>query len=156
MPRACNPAEPCTAPAETELTPIETFAVRKAVKDAQLDKLRPRLKLGDGQQVDFTVRIRGAVNVAGNATETKTESVKPDQVLACVLSHVSARARKTLLEQVKGDFAVYRANGGAPKLADDLVDLADDLLKSATREVNAPKKGAVSGALELKLVKRHG
>ena len=76
-----------------------------------------------------------------------------DRVLASVLSHVSARARKTLLDAVKGDFADYRTGNEAPRIGDDMVDLADDLLKSATRKVNAPKAGAVSGALELKLVK---
>lgn len=156
MPRSCQASEPSTAPATTGLTPLEMFALDKAVKDKELKDLRPRLELGDAQAVDFTARFRGCVNVAGDATSTSTQSAGADQVLACVLSHVSARARKTLLDQVKGDFADFRANGDAPKLADDVVDLADDLLKSATRQANVPKRGAVSAALEVKLVKRHG
>ena len=110
--------------------------------------------MGDGQEVDVTVRIHGLLNVGGEATSTSTESAGADKVLAVVLSHVSARARKTLLDSVRADFDGYREGGEPPAIADDVVDLADDLITSASRQVNKPKKGAVSAALAIELIER--
>ena len=153
MPRLPKHVEPAVAAANTELSPLELFAVSKAPRN--LDKLRPRLEVGDGQEVDFTVRISGHVNVAGEATSTSTERVGADQVLASVLSHLSQRARKTLIDAVRGDFADYRTGGDPPELPEYCIDLADDLLTAGARESNKPKKGAVSAALAIELVKRH-
>ena len=153
MPRRTPQVEPATAAANTDLTPLELFALAKVPRN--LDKLRPRLETADGQEVDFTVRISGHVNVAGEATSTSTERVGADQVLASVLAHISQRARKTLIEAVRGDFADYRTGGEPPELPEYCVDLADDLLTAGARETNKPKKGAVSAALAIELVKRN-
>jgi len=152
MPRQAKQIEPAIAPANSELSPLELTAIAKAPRN--LDKLRPRLEVGDGQEVDVTVRIHGLLNVGGEATSTSTESAGADKVLAVVLSHVSARARKTLLDGVRADFDGYRDGGELPAIADDVVDLADDLITSASRQVNKPKKGAVSAALAIELIER--
>lgn len=154
MPRDAKPSEPAIAPANSELSPLECFALAKAVGDRDLKELRPRLEIGSGQEVDLTVRIHGLVNVADSATSTTTRSAGADKVLASVLAHLSARTRKPLLELVKADFEAYRAGGELPELADEAIDLADDLLKSASRKENTTKSGAVSAALAVELIAR--
>jgi len=156
VPRACRADRPCTATTPTELTPLEKFAIAKALPKSQLELLRPRLEAGPMQEVDLTVRIRGCVNVAEDASSTATVNAGADKVLACVLSHVSARARKNVLDAVRTDFAGYCLGGELPAIADGAVDLADDLINAASRLENKPKKGAVSAALAIELVERGG
>ncbi len=152
MPRTKKAPAPAIAPAAGELSPLEIFALSKAPRG--LDKLRRRLAVANGQPVDFTVRVSGAVNVAADSSATVTESAGADQVLAAVLSQIKPRAQKELAECVRGLFAEYRRGGEAPAFGDEAVDLADDLLASAARQVNASRKGAVSGALSIELVDR--
>lgn len=154
MPRQAKPVEPAIAPANSELTPLESFALAKAVSSGDLTNLRPRLELGEEQLVDVTVRIHGHVNVAGSATSTQKESAKADQVLAWLLSKLSARTRKPLIDEAREAFAGYRQGGELPAIADEFFDVADDLLEMASRKVNKTKAGAVSAALAVELVER--
>jgi len=154
MPRQAKPVEPAIAPANSELSPLECFAVAKAVSEGDLKTLRPRLKLGEEQLVDVTVRIHGHVNVAGSSTCTQKESAKADQVLAWLLSQLSPRVRKPLVEAAREAFAAYRNGGELPKIDDEFADHADDLLETAARKVNKTKAGAVSAALAVELIER--
>lgn len=154
MPRQAKPVEPAIAPANSELSPLEVFALAKAVSAGDLKTLRPRLELGEEQLVDVTLRIHGHVNVAGSATSTAKESAKADQVLAWLLSRLSARIRKPLLDAAREAFADYRGGGELPAIADEFADLADDLLETASRKVNQTKAGAVSAALAVELLER--
>lgn len=152
MPRVKRFAEPQTAAAAAELTPLELFALSKAAR--KLDPVRDRLAVADAQAVDFTVRIRGVVSVAADSAATSREAPTAAQLLAAVLSRIKPRARQVLALEARKLFAEFVAGGELPPFDDDAVDAADDLLAAASREVQKPKRGNVSAALEVTLKKR--
>lgn len=152
MPRVKEFAETTTVASSDELTPLESHALAKAAK--RLPELRDRLTVGDAQPVDFTVRIRGVVSVAADTASTTRETAPADKVLAAVLSRMTPRARKVMAFEVQALFADFAAGGELPTLEDRAIDLADDVLASASREVNKSKRGNVSAALEVTLKKR--
>lgn len=154
MPRNAPPAEPSTAPISSELAPLEAFAVGKAVGERQLKELRPRLTAGAGQAVDLTLRIAGLINVAENSTSTQIKSVPADKMLAFVLGRLGARARNPLAAAVESEFADWRRGGELPPIEEASIDLADDLIRAASRKENVQKNGAVSAALEVRVVRR--
>ncbi|HJT31057.1 MAG TPA: hypothetical protein VJ783_03245 [Pirellulales bacterium] len=152
MPRRTQPTE-TIAPAVSQLTPLELFALGKATGERQLKELRPRLQVGDGQAVDFTVRIRGELNVAGESSQTTSEKPPVDQVLAAVLSCLTGRARAIAREHVQKLFRAWTAAGeDLPEIDDQFVDAADDLLTSLGRSVTKSKKGNVTASLAVERI----
>lgn len=155
VPREKRFAQPTeTAASASELTPLESHALAKATTAKKLSDVRDRLSVADAQAVDFTVRVRGVVSVAADTASTARETPPADKMLAAVLDFVSPRARKVLLNEVQKKFQEFAAGGELPAVSDAAVDLADDLLTAASREVNKPKRGNVSAALEVTLKKR--
>jgi hypothetical protein len=152
MPRVKEFAEPTAVASESDLSPLEMHALAKSAR--KLTELRDRLEVGDAQPVDFTVRIRGVVSVAGDSSSTARETAAADKVLAAVLAQIKPRARAVLAHAVKDCFAGYGAGGELPAIDEAAIDLADDLLRAASREINKAKRGNVSAAVEVILKKR--
>lgn len=147
MPRRPSTRETITPTSELLLSPLESFALAKAVSERQLKDLRPRLNVGDGQAVDFTVGIRGAINVAGDASATSTQKPAADQLLAALLGCLTTRARAIAREHLKHLYSAWIAGGDAPEIEPSLIDAADDLLASCSRQVSTSKRGAISASL---------
>lgn len=153
MPRQKKPLETITPTAGAPpLSPLESFALAKAVGDRQLRELRDRLDVADGQTVDFTVRVRGALNVAGDGAATASEKPPVDQVLAAVISSIQPRAWPVVRLTVRRLFSAWTAGGDLPAIEDRAVDEADDLLATISRSVTRSKRGAVSASLAVEKI----
>lgn len=153
MPRTIARPETVAA-ASAELSPLELHALAKAPRG--LDKLRDRLDVADGQLVDFTVRVRGAVNVAADASSTLDQEPPAEVVLAVACGVLSRRARAEVREHVAQAFAEWREGAELPTLPAADVDYADDLMRACARRVTKSKRGNVSASLAVELVKRGG
>ena len=149
MPRTKRFTEPETAASDTGLEPLELHALAKAAR--KLDQVRDRLKVGEAQPVDFTVRIRGVVSVAADTASTTREVAPADKLLAAVIEFIQPRARVVLLREVKKRFESFAGGGELPPASDAAIDLADDLLLAASREQQRPKRGNVTAAVEVTL-----
>lgn len=147
MPRRSTISETITPASEPLLSPLESFAIAKAISERQLKELRPRLDVADGQAVDFTVRIHGALNVASDASATSLEKPPADAVLAAVLGAMAPRALPLVRLHVRRLFSAWTAGEELPALDPKHSDAADDLLTVVSRSVTKSKRGNVSASL---------
>lgn len=127
------------------LSPLELHALKILGRPA--DKARDRLAEGNGQAVDFVVRIRGAVNV-GLTTESDTVE-KPElaTLLAVVLESLSPRVKSKLLPAVRERLNAFVAGGDPPQPAKAAADELQDLVAACSRPAKQTKRGNVTGSL---------
>lgn len=152
MPRREQKTETITPASEPLLTPLESFALAKVVSERQLKELRPRLNVADGQAVDFTMRVRGALNVAGEASSTAVEKPPADAVLAAVLGAIAPRAIPLVRMHVRRLFSAWTAGEELPAIDAKHTDAADDLLQVVSRSVTRSKRGNVSASLAVERI----
>ena len=119
--------------APPELSPLEKHALLIVGKKAE--KVRDKLHAGEGQMVDFAVRIRGAVNVG--CGESGIGEKKPNAVL--LLAHVLARAgTRAQKQQVVDDSqkVEYTANNEKLPLAGVELSLSFDQMAAADQAID--------------------
>lgn len=136
------------------LTPIETFALSKAVKETAQKKAREKLSLGH-HDVAFTVRVHGPLLVAGDSPTTVKEDVPPNMLLAFVIGKLSRRARAELLDCAQRELLLWRQHEtDVVDVAPSALALADQFVACGHREKPGTKNGTVTAPLTVELVSR--
>lgn len=133
------------------LSPIETIALSKAVKDTEAKKCRGKLAVGH-HDVDFSVRVSGPLLVAPSTPVKVQENVPADVLLALVMESLKPRDRQAVLEQVDESLAGWRGGDELPEV--DILS-AEYLLGLGQRERAGTKNGNVTAPLTVELVSRH-
>ncbi|HEV3020872.1 MAG TPA: hypothetical protein VGX76_00335 [Pirellulales bacterium] len=140
------------APLAGALTPVELHAIAQVGKQAA--KLRDRLAEENGQEVDVTVRISGAIHVAPGQTTTREEHPSAEALLAFLLSELNNSTRDRLAELARIAHVVWLTGGGEPEVTPAAQAAAQDFLRKVTRQANKHVRGSVTGAITCKLVSR--
>jgi hypothetical protein len=137
--------------AENEtLTPLEFHALARAAKKAP--DVREFLEVGDGQEVDFKIRVRGTINVA--AGQTVMVPVKPtaDEILPIVLASLGPANRQRVFDALV-DIYPRREAVNLPLEAEHLAKTALGLL---TRQREQPRNGNVTGTIVIEPLSQRG
>jgi hypothetical protein len=136
------------------LTPLETVALSKAVKETAVNDARPKLELG-GHNVDFTVRVSGPMLVAPRGPIKVKEDVPAATILALVLERLTRKAKAEIRVQIDRELAGWREQvNELPEIQAETVALADALLAFGHREFMGTKNGAVTAPLTVTLLGR--
>lgn len=119
----------------------------------RLEKVRDNLAVGEGQAVDFVVRIKGSMSVAGR--QPKSDKLKPDAgaLLVHLLEAAGERTRKKLLDQAE---RAYLASERAEleELETEEAPRVKALLSRLTAVESGTKRGNVGGSLDVQLVEQ--
>lgn len=136
------------------LTPLETIALSKAVKDTAARAARPKLDEGH-HDVDFTVRVYGPLLVAPPSPAKLTERVPAEVLLALVLENLNTPSQKKALQYVRQELADWAgADGPLPVAQDRAREIAEAMLAAASRERETTKNGNVTAPLTIELLDR--
>lgn len=144
-----------TAPVEhTEapLTPLELHALVRASKNAA-EKSRDELELGEGQAVDVTLRVHGAMGVAGRVPCETID--KPDLLvlLVFVLERAGPKRAKELLAAAEADY-LKSARPTADEIVSQEMLPARECLERLTVRTPGSKRGNVSGSVQVDVLAR--
>jgi len=133
------------------LSPVETIALSKCVKEKAAKDARPKLAEGP-HVVDVTVRVTGHLLVAPPTATTVKESVPFETLLAIVLADLTPAARR----KVRGSFVRLLAawRDGADELPTAPAEAAEELLALARREREGTRNGNVTAPLTVELIGR--
>jgi len=134
------------------LTALEAHAVKCLAKHAE--KLRDSLTVADAQQVDFTIRIHGPVNV-GQDSKGDTEAYpKGPTLLALLLSElpddVRSKAQRALVKRCEG----FVATGEEPEVMPTEAARLTELHASIAHHYTKQTRGSVTGTPTVELVAR--
>lgn len=136
------------------LTPIETIALSKAVKDTEAKICRGKLTVGH-HDVDFNVRVSGPLLVAPPGRPSKVKESVPEAVLlALVLENLATRTRKTILDRVSDDLAGWRSGDELPDVQPTAAEMAEQILAHGQRERDGTRSGNVTAPLTVELLAR--
>jgi hypothetical protein len=137
------------------LRPLEHQALAMLAKKAGpfRDALHPDLS----QAVDFTVQVRGSIDVGNDAQATIKK--KPDlaAVLAVVFSTMGKKARETAINEVVNRFGADdpSARGNCElELGPEWTGLVESLLDEITAEEKQHRRGNVTGSLTAEVLVR--
>ena len=135
-------------PSEQEhVVPAVAYAALGVAGKKIAEQTRNDLKPGK-HEIDATFRVSGVLTV-GHDTETAA-TVTPDQneLVAYLLSKLNKRTREQVLRDLPGEFASL---GQMPVVDKDITGQSAVLLANLRRKVLRPRRGAVSGDLQLEL-----
>ena len=135
-----------------ECEPLELHALNQVAKQAT--KVRDRLEPGQAQMVDFTVRITGAMNVGDSQSGKSAERLEAAKIVALVFAALGPRKMTDVIEHAHRACTAFVNGGAEPEVDADCLARAEDLLKTISREVVAPKRGNVTGAIKATVLKR--
>jgi len=127
-----------------ELSALEWQALKVAGKEA--DQLRAGVEVGPQQEVDFTVRVRGSIDVSEPTESTSTSKPRPEDLLARVFDRL-ARGPLDDCAALHGFLRRLRGELGEP--AEQSAEYARAIVESFTRRDRKPANGPVKGALTL-------
>jgi len=148
--RKATTPEATTPEAADELNALELHALANIGKRAQRDALAP----GNGQAVDVTIHLAGAINVGEDGTPAA--HTKPDAalLLAVALEQLGEGARQKILNAIAGRFAAFVADGTPPEAAEDAAKAVAELLATLTHHGTAKRRGTVTAALKATVLRR--
>lgn len=132
-----------------DLRPLELHALAKAGKAAE--KVRDALSPGLSQKVDFTVRVRGTIDVANGQTAKVTEKPDLGEVLAVVLGTLTPKARTEAVEEV-----TKRLKHPRPEieLSHEWLGFVQAIERQLSVEKTQQKRGNVTATLETEVLIR--
>lgn len=134
------------------LTALEAHAVKCLAKHAE--KLRDSLSVGDGQEVDVTIRIRGPVNVGQDNKGDAEAYPKGQTLLALLLSElpddVRTKAQRAVVKRCEAFVRSGEEPAVAPSEAARVIELQAALAHHYTKET----RGSVTGTPTVELVAR--
>jgi hypothetical protein len=134
----------------SELSALEYHAL-KIEAGKRAEKLRDQLEVGQGQTIDFTCRITGAIGVGDN-TEFDTE-IKPVlvDVLAVLLAEAGETRRQTIAATLEKAYAGL-IDGAAPAVAEEAITAAKAILTRLAHKQKTQRRGAVTGSLKIERI----
>jgi hypothetical protein len=123
------------------LTPLQLHAIKVIGKRAE--KCRDKLPEGSGQQVDFTIRIRGAMSVGCRKETHKSERPSLTTLLAWVLALLGPRSQRAVVLALETKTLQQLTRKLNPKL----VEKAAAAIESVTVQTDGKAHGDVTGSL---------
>lgn len=143
-------AKKCAAQSEpTRLTPLELQALKILGKAA--DKCRDELREGTGQEVDFTVRVTGAITVPPDNVFDGAVKPTAEDMLAIVLANVGTRTFNTIyrvLIDAYGNLALDEERH-RPVVSPQMLEVAAGVIQNCTIQRTKRQRGGVVGSLKL-------
>jgi|GEM_PF-4789452 len=146
MPRA-KTAKPKPA-AGNSPSALEYFALAVAGKRNCGKKRRAELAVGNGQAVDVTLRIRGAIDVQEGTTAVTSKAPAALDLLAVMLHLLPANMRAKMTDAMRKAFA----KRAALELQPGVLTLAEKLLGDVSEEKTSHRAGAVSGSISVERI----
>jgi len=137
-------------PDARELTPLERHALKVLGKKA--DACRDELASGDGQGVDVTVRVSGALGVGIAQTVPKPEKPSAVALAGVLLAHFGPRVRQRVIDAAAATYA----KEAEAALEEQVTDDAERLVELCTRRGQQHQRGPVTGLLAVEVVARGG
>lgn len=134
------------------LTALEAHAIKCLAKHAE--PLRDSLCVGDGQQVDFTVRVCGTVNVAEDTKADVEKFPKLAVLVGLLLAAMPDDVRTKAQRAVAKRCAEFVATGEEPELSRSEHSAAIELLASIAHHKTQERRGAVTSSPTVELVSR--
>lgn len=141
-----------TQPEALEFAPLEMAALAQVSKDAK--KFRDRLVQGKGQMVDFTIRVRGAVDVGADHAAIVNDPLDTLLLLGLIFDRLAPRTRSQVLRDLRGASDDWAASGEVPSVSKDAEEAATQLIEAAKRKGTQQRRGAVTASLSLTLLER--
>jgi hypothetical protein len=135
------------------LSPLETIALSKAIKDTAVRDARPKLAEGH-HDVDVTIRLHGPLLVAPPSPTKIKESVAPEILLALVLQLLNRPAKAMARDYVADELEAWANGQEPPEVQPDALATAESLLALARRERAGTKNGNVTAPLTIDLISR--
>lgn len=133
-----------TSDLSTPLLHALAVAARKPASDCRAD-------LSPGRYtIDAGISLEGILTVGEDTVAATSATPQSDMLLAFILAKLNSATREKLLRELPEDFAT----GGyeMPQADESLVDAVRDMLANLRRTVTRPRRGSVSGQLDLKLI----
>jgi hypothetical protein len=138
------------------LTPLETIALSKSVKETAARAARPKLDEGH-HDVDFTVRVRGPLLVAPPSPAKIAERVPAEILLSLVLENLNAPEQRKARKYVERELADWKQGAELPEVQHAAREHAELIVQAAAvRERETTKNGNVTAPLTVELVGRPG
>lgn len=85
-----------------DITPVETLALGKVIKDAAITKARGQVSEGSAHSVDVTVRITGSLNIGHGTPASSGQTEEPEDLktfATCCALLRSLNVRKSRIVQ---------------------------------------------------------
>jgi len=131
-----------------DLSPIEWMGLKACAKLAE--PYREKVEAGKGQEFDFTVRVRGMLDVGEDTETTRSKAPKPAELVAAILESLSEDQRKLVVESVRENWSKGEERAGL-----DATVRAGELIASLTTQETSPQKGSVRGTPLVEVVRAH-
>lgn len=138
-----------------QLSPLETLALSKAIKETAAKTARDALTEG-AHDVDFTAHVYGTLLVAPPQPYTVKQDVESNRLIALLFEKLDPRVRAQLIKFVERELEGWRDHetDDQPNVVPSLLLEADRLLSFAHREKETTKRGNVTAPLSVELVRR--
>jgi hypothetical protein len=146
MPKATR-LTPASTPGQTNLTALEFHAL-KIEAGKRAEKLRDQLTAGQGQTVDFTCRVTGAVGVGENYEFDTDCKPKLVDVLAVLLDSAGEARRETIANTLEKAYADL-TDDQTPAVPEEAATAAAAILDRCTHKTKDPRRGSVTGSLKI-------
>jgi hypothetical protein len=126
------------------LSDTQWAALAVATKDAK-DHLAKAPK-GLGQAIDFAVRVTGTLDVNENSSARASDAPDLLLLLAHAVERLPKAKRKDLVQALAERYAA------AAPISQETTDMVEALKKSLTTSTIKPRRGVITGLLEMAII----